>query len=60
MELNKNLILAMLATGISANTFAANDSTNPEAVETRRDTLKLSEIVVVVTARRAARTSPVR
>ena len=47
MELNKNLILAMLATGISANTFAANDSTNPEAVETRRDTLKLSEIVVV-------------
>lgn len=47
MELNKNLIVAMLATGISANTFAANDSTNPEAVETRRDTLKLSEIVVV-------------
>lgn len=47
MELNKNLIVAMLATGISANTFAANDSTNPESVETRRDTLKLSEIVVV-------------
>ena len=47
MELNKNLIVAMLATGISANTFAANDSNNPEAVETRRDTLKLSEIVVV-------------
>ena len=44
MELNKNLIVAMLATGISANTFAANDSTNPEAVETRRDTLKLSEM----------------
>ena len=47
MELNKNLIVAMLATGISANTFAANDSTKPESVETRRDTLKLSEIVVV-------------
>lgn len=47
MELNKNLIVAMLATDISANTFAANDSTNPESVETRRDTLKLSEIVVV-------------
>ena len=47
MELNKNLIVAMLATGISANTFATNDSTNPESVETRRDTLKLSEIVVV-------------
>ena len=31
MELNKNLIVAMLATGISANTFAANDSNNPEA-----------------------------
>ena len=47
MELNKNLILALLATGISANTFAANDSTNPDVVETHRDTLKLSEIVVV-------------
>ena len=46
MELNKNLILALLATGISANTLAANDS-NPDVVETRRDTLKLSEVVVV-------------
>ena len=47
MDLNKNLILALLATGISANTFAAEDSTNPEVVETKRDTLKLSEIVIV-------------
>ncbi len=47
MDLNKNLILALLATGISANTFAANDSTTPEVVETKRDTLKLSEVVVV-------------
>ena len=46
MELNKNLILTLLATGMSANTFAANDS-NPDVVETRRDTLKLSEVVVV-------------
>ena len=47
MILNKNLILALLATGISANTFAASDSTNPDVIETHRDTLKLSEIVVV-------------
>ena len=47
MILNKNLILALLATGISANTFAANDSTDPDVTETHRDTLKLSEIVVV-------------
>lgn len=47
MDLNKNLILALLATGISANTFAANDSATPEVVETKRDTLKLSEVVVV-------------
>ena len=47
MNLNKNLILALLAMGISANTFAANDSTTPEVVETKRDTLKLSEVVVV-------------
>ena len=47
MDLNKNLILALLATGISVNTFAANDSTTPEVVETKRDTLKLSEVVVV-------------
>ena len=47
MQINKNLILALLAPGFTANTFAANDSTEPDAVETRRDTLKLSEIVVV-------------
>ena len=47
MYLNKNLILALLATGISANSFAASDSTNPDVTEGRRDTLKLSEIVVV-------------
>ena len=47
MELSKNLIMALLATGISANAFAANDSTNPDVTENYRDTLKLSEIVVV-------------
>ena len=47
MELSKNLILALLVTGISADTFAASDSTNPDVTETHRDTLKLSEIVVV-------------
>ena len=47
MILNKKLIMALLATGISANTFAAEDSDNPDQVDKRRDTLKLSEIVVV-------------
>lgn len=47
MALDKNLIMALLATGISANTFAANDSANPDVTEGQRDTLKLSEIVVV-------------
>lgn len=47
MILNKKLIMALLATGISANTFAAEDSDNPDQVDSYRDTLKLNEIVVV-------------
>ena len=47
MILDKKLIMALLATGISANTFAAEDSDSPDHVDSRRDTLKLSEIVVV-------------
>ena len=47
MDFSKNTILALLATSISANAFAAKDSVSPELTDTQRDTLKLSEIVVV-------------
>ena len=45
MILNKKLIMALLATGISANTFAAEDSDNPDQTDSYRDTLKINEIV---------------
>ena len=47
MILDKKLIMALLATGISANTFAAEDSDSPDQTDSYRDTLKINEIVVV-------------